>query len=142
MGVATAQAIADGESPGEVYRPKPPPPPARRRRSPPWRRDGCRAAGRSDRRSNAPPTGGPSTARGAGLSLARHGAPPPDRRVRRWRVLDGARQPPPRRPRARPDRRRAPARLLPADRLGRRRPLRRALLSRLLVRALRAVARL
>jgi len=40
MGVATAQAIADGESPGEVYRPTPPPPPARRRRSPPWRRHG------------------------------------------------------------------------------------------------------
>src|SRR3954463_198798 len=26
MGVATAQAVADGEPPGEVYRPKPPPP--------------------------------------------------------------------------------------------------------------------
>jgi hypothetical protein len=43
MGVATAQAVAAGESPGEVYRPKrpqPPPPPARRRWWPPRRRDG------------------------------------------------------------------------------------------------------
>src|SRR3954470_1647375 len=40
MGVATAQAVADGKPPGEVYRPKPPPPAGRRRWWPPWRREG------------------------------------------------------------------------------------------------------
>jgi hypothetical protein len=39
-GVATAQAVAEGEQPGEVYRPKPPPAAGRRRWWPPWRREG------------------------------------------------------------------------------------------------------
>ena len=78
----------------------------------------------------------------AAASRSGHGAPPPDRRLRWRRVLDGAGKPAARRLRARAHRRRAAARVLRAHRLGRRRPLHRPVLPRLPVVDLRAVARL